>query len=732
MRVCSALFALIVFLSPCVPAAAAERDVPPILAPEERERLLIGERPERPQEKALTLAQAEGLAAQDAFDVTHYFLDVDFDDVTRTIQGSVVMTATSLVDGLQQVVLDLLDNMSVASVTRGTTGLAFTHGGDLLQITLDEPIPLGESFEIRVDYAGSPSTGGIRAFGWNKYLSSGDGLMVWSLSEPDGARYWWPCKDRPDDKALVEEWWTVRSNWTATGNGVLQGVDTTPEGRKRFRWKASRPLTTYLVSIAASEYASFTDEYTTLDGGTMPLEYFVYPSDLSDAHVSFSGMPEMIAFFAQLHGEYPFVEDKYGMSAFPFSGAMEHSTNTSYGFMLVDGTNRYDWIIVHELAHQWWGDAVSPETWADIWLNEGFASYAEALWMEHLGGPTQYRAYMSSMYRSSFNGPLYDPPALFGVTVYNKGAWVQHMLRYVLGDTPFFESQRQWYEANRDGIANTAQYQALMESYYGAGLDWFFQPWVYGENMPAYQYGYRTADLGDGRYRTYVRVRQVQTNAGLFTMPVELRLLTPSGSLTERVWNDALDQDFVIDTPAPVTQLLFDPENWILKLSASTFTLPDADVDGVPDRNDNCPALANPDQANADGDTLGDACDDDDDNDALQDADDCAPADPEQGLPGPVERLTVDGGAGHATALSWTAAERADGYDLARGLLAGLADGYGFCLNSLLPTTDYVDVEQPPAGSGYFYLVGGRDAGCGGAGPAGVDADGLPRTLPCP
>jgi aminopeptidase N len=216
--------------------------------------------------------------------------------------------------------------------------------------------------------------------------------MVWTLSEPDGARTWWPCKDTPADKAMVEEWWTVPASWTATGNGTLIGTETLPNSRKRFRWRSARPLTTYLVSIAATDYASFSDTYTALDGTTtMPVTYYVYSEDLTPARESFRNTPAMIAFYAETFGEYPFLEDKYGVCAFPWSGAMEHTTNTSYGYLLIDGGHGNDYVIAHELAHQWWGDSVSPEDWKDVWLNEGFASYSEALWAEHLGGADRYR-----------------------------------------------------------------------------------------------------------------------------------------------------------------------------------------------------------------------------------------------------------------------------------------------------------------------------------------------------
>jgi hypothetical protein len=706
-----------------------EAHYPPVPTPEQRELL----RKEAPGTRARA-PEPEVDTAQDDFDVTRYFLDLAFDTHNQVVSGSVTITATSLAPGFQTLVLDLYPSMVVSSVMRGTTALTFVQTNPDLIITLDQPFDPSESFEVVVTYSGTPVSGGFGYFGWNKYSGQSTTRMAWSLSEPDGAQRWWPCKDRPDDKAMVEEWYTVPAKWIATGNGVLTDVITLSGNRKQYRWVASRPLTTYLVSIAATDYVTFSDTYIALDGTPMSVDYYVYSEDLAEAQESFNRTTDMIAFYAGLFGEYPFLEDKYGMSAFPVSGGMEHSTNTSYGYGLINGGHGYDFIIAHELAHQWWGDSVSPETWPDVWLNEGFATYSEALWYEHENGPQGYRDYMNSLWHQTFSGTLYNPSNLFGTTVYDKGAWVQHMLRGVMGDAAFFDGQRDWYEQHRDTTGNTAQYRATLEARHGAPLAWFFNEWVYGSGSPRYEYGFTTANLGNGSYRNYVRIHQVQGSPGPFTMPVRLTLVTPSGSEVRTVWNDAVDQDFVLDTSEPPNNVLFDADNWILKASLATVLLVDTDGDGVPDRNDNCAATLNPAQANLDGDASGDACDDDDDGDLLVDVADCAPLDSGQGIPDEVASLSAQRGADSATELSWSAAERADGYDVARGLLAQLASGsYGLCWQEMIPGTAFTDAEQALGeGEGFFYLVRGRDTGCGGGGPFGFDSGGAPIPSPCP
>lgn len=704
---------------------------PPYPGPEQREAMRKGSHPfYAPPRAPLDLSAAPG---QDQFDVTRYFLDLDFIPATRTVAGSVTMTATSLVPSLTSVSLDLDQPMGVTSVVRGTHTLAFTHANNILAITLDRAFTTGESFEIVIAYNGVPQSTGFGSIGWNKTFFGSEGQMVWTLSEPEGARSWWPCKDRPDDKAMVEEWWTVPSTWTATGNGVLIGTEIRPGNKKRFKWRPSHPLTTYLVSIAATVYTKISDSYGTLGGGTMPIEHFVYNPDATRARESFKNTPAMIRHFAETFGEYPFVEDKYGMSAFPWGGAMEHTTNTSYGYILIDGGHSNDYVIAHELAHQWWGDSLSPLDWKNVWLNEGFASWCEARWAENLNGAQGYQDYMNTFWRSSFSGPLYDNVDLFGTTIYSKGAWAVHMLRGVMGDQAFFLGMRDYYAAFKDGVVDTPAFQATMEARYGGSLQWYFDEWVYGQNSPRYEFGWTNADPGGGTFRTYLQIRQTQTDAGAFRMPVKVTLVTPGSRIERTVWNAQADEWFTLDTDEPVTDLVFDERDWILKASETEVTLADGDGDAVPDAVDNCPAVANVAQADFDADAQGDLCDPDDDNDGLADFADCAPFDVAQGTPGEAGPLSL-GRIGAGTArVSWPVTPRADAYDVSRGEVAGLSGGgYGTCVAPGVAGLFWDDPTLPAAGAALEYLVVARDAGCGGAGSAGTTSAGASRPAVCP
>jgi aminopeptidase N len=512
-------------------------------------------------QQALALPPDAARAAQDDYDALFYNLEIAFDPPSETVEGVVTMRAESVVTGLSTVILDLYDNLSVTSVTRDAVPLSYSHSSDRVSVTLDQSFNEGEIFDVTVAYHGAPVNG---ALDWSTH--GGGWPIVSSLSEPSGAREWWPCKDTPADKAdSVRIALTVPDDLIAASEGTLVSVVDNGDGTKTYEWFEGYPITTYLVSVAISNYSTWTDYYT-YSRGTMPITNYVYPEHLADAQEDLSITADAIGTLAALYGEYPFLEEKYGHAVFPWGGAMEHQTCTSYGAVLIRGDHYYDWILVHELAHQWWGDWVTCRTWDDIWLNEGFATYSEALWVEADGTFEDYKDYMAYMdYYGYFDGPIYDPWQLFGRTVYKKGAWVLHMLRNVLGGKEeLLQVLHDYGQAHAYGTAITSEFQAAAEAVYGGSMDWFFQPWVYGMNRPYYEYGWIASDAGT-HWDILLHIDQVQTDAGVFTMPIDIVIETAAGSDTVSVWNDAWSQDFFLTAGAEPTGLLVDPDEWILR-----------------------------------------------------------------------------------------------------------------------------------------------------------------------
>jgi aminopeptidase N len=519
---------------------------------------------------------------QSNFDVQHYHIVLDIDPNAETIAGRVtaVVEATT---GTGNLVFDLVDGLSVDSVLVGGAPMAFTHQNDLVAVTLSSPLSAGEQAQVTIVYAGAPDTpndviGGITAFNFDRNRHGS--LVVYTFSAPTFARAWWPCKDVLDDKATAHIVVTVPDTLIVASNGVEQQVVDNGDGTQDVSWLESSPIATYLLSLAISNYDVFTHHYRYTPNDSMPVVYYVYPEDRADAEIDFAPTVPMIAFYSGLFGQYPFVDEKYAMAEFDWGGGMEHQTCTSYGARFLTGDNRYDRIIAHELAHQWWGDLITCGDWRDIWLNEGFATYCEALWFENRDGRQAYLDYMDDLRYpfGTFPGTVYDPDYLYNATVYDKGAWVLHMLRWVMGDQAFFDALSAYAADNRFayGTATTAEFQELCEGFYSSrsDLDWFFQQWVYREGEPAYTYYWKSTASGSGQ-RVDVKITQTQSGS-VYEMPIEIVLEMPTGDLRATRWNTARTQNYTFETLEPVTGVSVDPDGWILgnKSQGNTSSLP--------------------------------------------------------------------------------------------------------------------------------------------------------------
>ncbi len=510
---------------------------------------------------------------QSIFDALHYELVLDVDPVSESISGTLGLTALATAGSPSNIVLDLADSLTVTGAREGGVSSVFTHEDDLLTIDLAWDYAVGDTIRIEVDYGGEPT--GLNeelysnAFSFDRHgpdYENRNQVVIYTISETNFARAWWPCKDVLDDKATTRLHITVPDTLVVASNGLLESETAIDGGKKTYVWHERYPIATYLVSLAISNYEVFEDyyHYTALD--SMPVTYFVYPEDLEAAQVDFAVTVPMIEFFSGLFGEYPFIEEKYGMAEFGWGGAMEHQTCTSMSAGMIRGDGSRAWVIAHELAHQWYGDLVSPATWEDIWLNEGFATYCEALWREYTEGFEAYKEDITRRRsRFGFRGTLYDPDDLFGITVYWKGCWVLHMLRHVMGDEAFFNSLRDHASdpAHSYKNATTAGFQSICERNYEGSLAWFFDRWVYGTGEPRYAYYWNQRETG-GRFTIDVTLKQTQAE-GLFAMPVDFRFATTAGDTTITVWNSERLEHYEFSFLDRVSAVAFDPDEWILK-----------------------------------------------------------------------------------------------------------------------------------------------------------------------
>jgi len=721
------------------PLFGTDRPPRPLVAPPrtERDRIRSLERGSRLGEIHAAAQQAL-LTPGAPVDVENYVINMRVSLGPNRVDGSVRLTARVLTAGLATLDVGLFDEMQVTSILEGITPLAFTRSANKLHINLGPPRDAGQLIDIVITYGGTPPVRGYGSFNFATH-NGGTQPVIFSLSEPTYAPTWWPCIDDPADKAIVEMNLTVPGPLTGVSNGKLVSTVSNADGTKTFLWQSDYPISTYLVSVAITNYATWTDTYSPVTGGLdMLVQHWVYPEHLADAQQDLSVTVPMLEFFSSTFGEYPFVAEKYGHAIFAFGGGMEHQTVTSYGAPFITGDNDYDWIVAHEMAHQWWGDSVTLADWRETWLNEGFASYSEALWTEHLGGAAALRGYMAGFDSRPFCGPLYNSGCnIFGHTIYDKGAWVLHMLRHVIGDASFLQALRDWASDFAFSNATTADLRATMEAASGRYLGDFFDRWVYQTGEPAYRWGWTAAQTPAG-WITHVRIEQTQAGAP-FIMPIDLRIWTGEDVFsTAVVENTSAVQDFALPpVPDRPVSLEFDPGYWILK-STTVMTLPDGDTDGVPDTADNCTLAINPAQEDLDGDGAGDACDTDLDGDGRSNALDCAPQDATtQDPPGEATGLDVTG-AGGAADLTWDpdlSGSSSLTYEVARGdaltLIADAGTGGSACFASGLVSPQITDVAQPEPGAAFYYYVLQRNT-CG-LGPPGTDFEGLPRAAPsCP
>lgn len=492
------------------------------------------------------------------FDVLHYAFDWTINMISESIEGRAVIKSKSEMNGLTQIVLHLSTAMIVTQITQNQTALAFTHADNLLTIFLAQPPGINQEFEIEITYSGIPQAG------LNFSTHNGQPIF-WSLDEPSEAREWFPSFDHPSDKATAELKVTVPQNIVVASNGTLTKSQVNQDGTKTYTWNEDSPIATYLISVAGTNYTIFSDTYTS-GPHTMDVLYYVYPEDLTQAQMDFSVTVPMIAFYSQLFGEYPFLEEKYGMAAIPGGTAMEHQTITSYPTLAITGNHQYDWLIAHELAHQWWGDLVTPADWDDIWLNEGFATYSDALWFEYISGSSGLQTRMLNFKDIYFQHegpehPVYNPPSghLFCEIIYEKAAWVLHMLRYVVGDTNFEAILRKYAVDFAYANATTPDFIYVCEQVFGEDLGWFFDQWIYGIGYPTYQFawGYKNGTA-------FVFVNQIQDDSPLFEMPVELRINLPSGPIHKTIWVDKKYNFLTFPLSERPSTIIFDPDEWIL------------------------------------------------------------------------------------------------------------------------------------------------------------------------
>lgn len=508
------------------------------------------------------------------YDVKYYKLDISVNHLAHTISGNVTCNAQIVNPNISTIYYDLTTPLTVDSVFVNGQAASFTRGSNKLNITLNTTLNTGDEFTTLVYYHGTPGSSGFGSF---EFSSHNGTPAIWTLSEPYGAKDWWPVKDTPADKADSADFWiTVNTSLIPASNGKLMAIVNNGDGTHTYKWKSSYPIAQYLLSMAITNYAEYTNYYRYSPTDSMPINHFLYPESLNSNINQLDKTPGMIEIYSEHFGQYPFLNEKYGHAQFGWGGGMEHQTITSMGGFS-------DGLISHELAHMWYGDAITCKDWHHIWLNEGFATYGEGVIYEDWYGKSGYDNYMFN----EMNNAKYAVGSIWvqdissvneifnGARSYSKGAVVLHMLRGIVGDSTFYDILRS-YTADPSvayGVATTEDFQTVAENVSGMDLEYFFQEWIYGENYPKYSVVWSTQNVSGNLYDLALKITQTtNSNPTFFTMPIQIKVNFANGDTIVSVFNNAQVQNFNISVNGMPTSISFDPGNWILKNVNSVVT----------------------------------------------------------------------------------------------------------------------------------------------------------------
>jgi len=437
------------------------------------------------------------LAEQAAYDVRRYDLAVRLDPARHAIAGETTITVKALAP-LDELWLDLDRRMKVATVTVDGRAASFRHLHGRLFVTLDPHWTGDERHAVRVAYSGrpkvSPDPPWLDGFVWTK---SADGEPWVAVStEVDGADIWFPVKDHPSDEPDegVSVELTVPAGLVGLSNGREVGRRTNADGSTTSRWEVHYPINNYLVTVTAGPFVALTERYRGADGTLdVPMRFWALPEHGAEARAMWRQAPEILAAMAKRYGEFPFLDDKIGMVEAPLVG-MEHQTLIAYGDDFLDDPSGIDETLVHELAHEWWGNAVSAADWDDFWIQEGFATYAEALYVEDRDGAAAGRAYLEAKrgeidnLRPLVAGRPRTAAEAYDNDIYVKGAWVLQSLRWAIGDDDFFTVVRRFAgPPYLYGVVTHDDLERLVAAVSGRDLGAFWRRYLQQAKPPVYR-----------------------------------------------------------------------------------------------------------------------------------------------------------------------------------------------------------------------------------------------------
>lgn len=512
------------------------------------------------------------------YDVQHYVLRVGFDRSKKTVNGDTTIRLKPLRDGFRRVMLDSV-GIRYSSVTLEQSGSPLTYktvGGSVI-VDLEKAYSAGENVAIRFRYSATPKKG-IYFIPEQKAVDDLPARppQIWTQGEPDEGRHWFPSFDFPSDKATVEQFITVPAGETVVGNGVLVGKAMNADGTATHHFKMHQPFSTYLISFVIGNHVKVEERYK-----DVPLGFYVYPgSEKSIVPKAFGRTQDMMRIFEELTRiDYPFPKYDQTLAA-TFSGGMENITATTLSDLDIFLVNNplfeatVEDLVSHELAHTWFGNLVTCRNWAELWLNEGFATFMEAAYREKKYGRASYMLKIMSdaeQFLASdavvkkrhglFNQNAGDVAKLFDIpyTTYNKGGVVIHMLREEIGDDAFWRGVSLYLNRHKWANVETTDLKKAMEESSGRKLDWFFDQWVYGVGSPKLNI---KPEYSDRSKTLTLTVSQTQKQEKLvpsaYRMSLDLEIPTGSVTQTEKIELSKRTETFSFKLTGTPGKLVFD------------------------------------------------------------------------------------------------------------------------------------------------------------------------------
>ncbi len=520
--------------------------------------------------KSATLTRAD-IQKTEKYDVTYYHLDLAMTNTSKVVSGSVKMKAKARVL-LDTVLFELHPNHAISKILFNGDSVGFRRSGTAVKVVVNQPA--GNFFTLQTFYNGTAPDASANPFGdaglSNATSPSWGNQVTWSLSQPFSAYEWWPCKQSLKDKIdSLDMWITVPSNCKAGSNGLLKNVTNMGNGKMRYEWKHRHPIAAYLVSVAVGKYVEVIDyAHPAGSSDSILIQHFIYdnPATLANFQDDIYETASFMELFDSLYGPYPFRNEKYGHSMAPLSGGMEHQTMTTQGFFNPTLT-------AHELGHQWFGDHVTCASWADIWVNEGFASYSEYLMLAALypGQETQLMTGNHNAVMGATNGAVWVKDSVNSTRIfssrlsYDKGASIIHTFRYLMDDdAQFFQALRLFQNRFADSVAIGLDVKNVMEEVSGKDLSAAFEQWYFGEGFPTYALKWNSVNG-----TLHVRIAETVSNAAttpLFTTPLEIKFIRsgkPDTTIRFQITGNTTLA--LVPSVGTVTGVMsIDPKNWII------------------------------------------------------------------------------------------------------------------------------------------------------------------------